>query len=71
MARPGQGTDAPGERERLDLAARQERERAATGRRMLAALNGSRQARRALGERMAARTVSNWAGDRRNGEPRG
>lgn len=69
--RPGDGIDAPGEAERLAIADREARARAQQGLRMASALNGSRAARRALGERMAAVTRENWAGDRRNGEPRG
>ena len=44
-----------------------QRARIANGRRLAAALNGSRTAREALGRRMAAVTRHNDASDRRNG----
>lgn len=69
--RPGTGQITDAEQALYDLAVTEARERANTGRRLARALNGSRAARRALGERYAAVTRENWAGDRRNGEPRG
>lgn len=71
VRQPGQGQDAPGEAERLALIERQARARKARGAALLRALDGSRSARRGLGERMGAVTAANWAGDRRNEARRG
>lgn len=67
----GYGQASDDEAARARLAQSERRARIANGQRLAAALNGSRMARRELGERMAAVTDENWAGDRRNGEPRG
>lgn len=67
---PGTGQIDPAEQALRDLAEVEAVRRAANGRRLARALSGSRKARRELGERMGAVTRQNWAGDRRNGEPR-
>lgn len=69
--RPGEGQATDADQALRDLADREAVQRANVGRSMVRALNGSRAARTALGERMAAVTRRNWAGDRKNGERRG
>lgn len=68
---PGTGQITDAEQALRDLAEVQERQRRVNGNRLARALYGSRAARRALGERMAAVTRQNWAGDRRNEDTRG
>lgn len=64
---PGAGQTSPEELARYSLAQQEERQRVLEGLKLARGLSGSRTARKALGERMAAATVGNNADDRRNG----
>lgn len=65
----GAGTASSEELARYSLAQQEARQRVIRGRQLAMGLSGSRAARKALGERMAAATVHNNADDRNAGLP--